>query len=94
MLAGEKGPMPSMIESYFQILPYFKSAFVSLPFHLECGSLPLLQNHIITSGEDSMVNRTKNQIVTLLMRILAAVQNRIKLQKTHKTWSCREQNNE
>lgn len=54
---------------------------------------PLLQNYIITSGEDGMVNTKKDQIVTFLVRILAAVQNRIKLQKVHKTWSCREQSN-
>lgn len=54
----------------------------------------LLQKHIISSGGDGMVNWTKDHIVTFLIRILEAVQTRVKLQRIHKTWSCGEQSNQ
>lgn len=89
-----KETIPSMVSAYlrdFQTFLYLESTFISLTFLLDCvvPCLFSLLSHITCSWGDGRVNRTMDQIVTFLVRILAAVQNRIKLQKIHETWRSR-----
>lgn len=94
-LWGKEGQCPPWFQHVYSISRHSPTSDLhSYPWPFSWSVVPCLCSFAKTHYQLWGRWHGKDHIVIFLIKILEAVQTRIKLQKIHKTWSCREQSNQ